>query len=45
MSALFVIALGMVSVNASAKGNVASSYGKVVTGDKSCVKGSGRKLC
>jgi hypothetical protein len=45
LSSLLVVALGMVSMNASATGYVASSYGKLVTGNGSCVKGSGRKLC
>ncbi len=43
--ALTALAMGMVSLNASAEGNVSSSYGKVVTGDGSCVKGSGKDLC
>ncbi|MBF0257204.1 MAG: hypothetical protein HQL47_12270 [Gammaproteobacteria bacterium] len=45
LSALFALALGMVSMNSFAEGNVSSSYGKLVTGDGSCVKGSGKNLC
>jgi hypothetical protein len=45
LSALTVVAMGMVSLNASAEGNVSSTYGKVVTETGACVKGSGKNLC